>query len=56
MKGPFLAIFIIILSISALDTAVDIARKNAHAGYYSRYGAIEWGFVAVAWILVIVAW
>ena len=39
-----------------LSVEVSSARRHAHMGYFSWYGAIEWGFVAVGIILTAVAW
>ena len=56
MKTPKILLLVAYACLIYLQVEVDTARQHAHMGYFSRYGAIEWGFLAVGIILVAVAW
>ena len=53
MKVVMLIFYAALLTLQA---SVDVARKHSHAGYFSWYGAVEWGLFAGVVTVTVVTW
>lgn len=52
MKGAILAITVVMFALIPIEDTVNMARRQAHTGYFSLYGVVQWGLVLVGVILL----
>ena len=55
MKGAIAALTVNMFALLAIEDAVNTIRRQAHMGYFSLYGAVQWGLVLVGAVLLAVA-